>query len=618
MSTKNDHSDKKVGSFWLALLFFFCGLSLTFPSNSEATLASYVKSIEYVDIALSGTTASANLSKSQTIGNCVPFVTGQFASLTDFNTILADVYFEAGPKVTATRSATGNTVNLGVFVVEFDSSKVKVQSGVITSFSTTSSTTGISAVVQSKAALVFYYKSSAASSDWVYHMVAGWFSADNTLSWQRDAASGNIAGHYYVFEALNSEFSVQAKAITIASGSTSGTVGISSVTMDKTFLTASYRTNRQKDEPTTCSPQVYLSSETLITASRYGNASYTINIRVFAITFAGDEKVQRGSFSYAQTDTLKDYTLANTVSTDEAIAWNIVTRQGSMADDDDQETYHHAAFQRLKIVSSGAKVQGDRGGTMESGKDGTTGRWEVIWFKSQPNAVILSSFSATAYEEGKVLLEWKTGYEASNLGFNIYREESGRLIQVNPELIKGSALMTGAETRTAGYSYTWWDRDSDQLSAISGQRSAVGGQRSVLSPSSKLSAPRYYLEDLDLSGAKTLHGPVTPVFSHKPAPKKAQSILLSQINKQQSAVSGQRLEARSQCSGLRTQHSALSDQRSAVRGRRSTVLGRRSALRAPTSSFPAWTRAKAPSSRARLIGFLRIDPTPPPLPGRKP
>jgi hypothetical protein len=184
-----------------------------------------------------------------------------------------------------------------------------------------------------------------------------------------------------------------------------------------------------------------------------------------------------------------------------------------------------------------------------------------------PTAVILSSFSAAKHEKG-VLLEWRTGFEANNLGFNIYREEGGRLIQVNPGLIKGSALMTGAKTRTAGYSYTWWDvsaiadvrgsltledrpsasrtvppmagleANNSSASSEALLKSASGGRSSSAAifkrsaPQAQRSVVRYWLEDLDLNGAKTLHGPVTPVFSHKPAPKKAQSVLLSQINKQ--------------------------------------------------------------------------------------
>jgi hypothetical protein len=54
---------------------------------------------------------------------------------------------------------------------------------------------------------------------------------------------------------------------------------------------------------------------------------------------------------------------------------------------------------------------------------------------------------------------------------------------------------------TAGHHYVWWDNTavSDQQSAVSSRRSAVGGQRSSL---------RYWLEDVDLNGQRTFHGPV--------------------------------------------------------------------------------------------------------------
>jgi hypothetical protein len=195
--------------------------------------------------------------------------------------------------------------------------------------------------------------------------------------------------------------------------------------------------------------------------------------------------------------------------------------------------------------------------------------------------VVLSSFSATAHEEGKVLLEWRTGYEASNLGFNIYREEGGQRIQINSELIKGSALMTGAETRTAGFSYAWWDisaiadvggsltledrpsasRIEANNSSASAHRSAVGDQRSVFSPSSPLSAPRYYLEDLDLNGTKTLHGPVTPVFSNNPSPQQARSMLLSQINKQGAGGRAQGAGNKSQEAELRPRPGGKAEQK---------------------------------------------------------
>ena len=97
--------------------------------------------------------------------------------------------------------------------------------------------------------------------------------------------------------------------------------------------------------------------------------------------------------------------------------------------------------------------------------------------EQQPTAILLSSFSATEYESG-VLLEWKTGYEVNNLGFHIYREEGGQLYQLTSEPIKGSALMTGLDRITAGYSYSWWDT-SVQLSALSSQLRSIGWKTST-------------------------------------------------------------------------------------------------------------------------------------------
>jgi hypothetical protein len=100
---------------------------------------------------------------------------------------------------------------------------------------------------------------------------------------------------------------------------------------------------------------------------------------------------------------------------------------------------------------------------------------------NNPSAVRLSSFSATGYDNG-VFLEWKTGLEVDNLGFKIYRESGGRRELLNPGVIAGSALLTGAAQLKTGRSYTWWDSANNQ-------------------------AAQYWLEDLDLNGNRSLHGP---------------------------------------------------------------------------------------------------------------
>lgn len=153
---------KKVISTWLFPTAIVALLCLVSPVKADAALANYITSIEYVEITLGeGTaTASANLTKSQTTGNCVPFVTMYFTAGTspdNYDRKAADIYFEAGPKVTAERENTNGQLNLGIYIVEFDPSYVSVQQGTY-SFATTSTTASITSVDQSKAAMVFYHK----------------------------------------------------------------------------------------------------------------------------------------------------------------------------------------------------------------------------------------------------------------------------------------------------------------------------------------------------------------------------------------------------------------------------------------------------------------------------
>jgi hypothetical protein len=103
-----------------------------------------------------------------------------------------------------------------------------------------------------------------------------------------------------------------------------------------------------------------------------------------------------------------------------------------------------------------------------------------------PTVAKVTDFKVVA-GKGGALLEWRTGFELDNLGFNLYRESGGQRTLINPSLIAGSALTAGAGTPlTAGHSYVW--RDSQ-------------GTANDL----------YYLESVDLNGATAMTGPVSPV-----------------------------------------------------------------------------------------------------------
>ncbi|HVR41417.1 MAG TPA: C25 family cysteine peptidase [Thermoanaerobaculia bacterium] len=89
----------------------------------------------------------------------------------------------------------------------------------------------------------------------------------------------------------------------------------------------------------------------------------------------------------------------------------------------------------------------------------------------------------------KVTLHWQTSFESNNLGFNIYRDSAGTLTKVNKKMIAGSAFITKRSTPVAGYSYQL----TDHL------------------PSENTFA-QYWLEDVDTTGVKTKHGPITPLL----------------------------------------------------------------------------------------------------------
>jgi len=135
------------------------------------------------------------------------------------------------------------------------------------------------------------------------------------------------------------------------------------------------------------------------------------------------------------------------------------------------------------------------------------------WSIGEPNAptaVKLAGFNA-AKSNNNVMLQWQTGYEVRNLGYNVYREQDGKRTRITPSLVAGSALLAGRQTAlTAGFSYIWYDQlPTDSSGAVS-----------------------YWLEDFDLSGARTLHGPIVPLVDGS-SPKGARGLrsdLLSEVN----------------------------------------------------------------------------------------
>ncbi len=131
-----------------------------------------------------------------------------------------------------------------------------------------------------------------------------------------------------------------------------------------------------------------------------------------------------------------------------------------------------------------------------------------------PNLVQLVYFQANPRAEGGVLLEWRTREEIRNLGFNIYREDALGRHRVNPSIIAGAALFVrGGKPQHGAKTYQWIDPAGTAESS-------------------------YQLEDVELNGVRTSHGPVnveaatnsTQRATHS-ASRTSNSVLLAQLNR---------------------------------------------------------------------------------------
>lgn len=132
---------------------------------------------------------------------------------------------------------------------------------------------------------------------------------------------------------------------------------------------------------------------------------------------------------------------------------------------------------------------GALGNKTVTNSNGTTADPTVDFgFNLAPSVVRLDKFEAFTDGSGGVRLEWATGGESKNLGFNVYRESNGRRELVNSTMIAGSAIRSSIELQASGDNYGWTDNSFYSVNAA------------------------YWLEDIDLDGTKTLHGPVTPSF----------------------------------------------------------------------------------------------------------
>lgn len=118
---------------------------------------------------------------------------------------------------------------------------------------------------------------------------------------------------------------------------------------------------------------------------------------------------------------------------------------------------------------------------------GNTYHW-MAWKRPTLTAIRMASAKAARTADG-VTVTWRTGYEVDNLGFEIYREHGGERTRVTTKPIAGSALMVPpGVAMAAGRSYKWTDE------------SEAAREAGVV----------YWIQDIDLNGTRSWHGPIVP------------------------------------------------------------------------------------------------------------
>ena len=129
----------------------------------------------------------------------------------------------------------------------------------------------------------------------------------------------------------------------------------------------------------------------------------------------------------------------------------------------------------------------DLSGTFTDDIDGETrptgaNTWDVGADEDGGDATVIRLSSFTAVGEGRIVhVRWETKTEISNVGFNLYRstEKEGTYTKLN------SSIIPGLISSVTGKKYSFTD---------------AGVSRGTLY--------YYQLEDIDLKGTKTMHGPV--------------------------------------------------------------------------------------------------------------
>jgi len=359
------------------------------PSESFTTRRprnGLVKSFKTYSLTLgAGIHAVTNpLAGGEDVSQCVPFATTAHdgGGASSVGSYVADIYFLTSPnRVVVERARGEGAFHASVAVVEFAPTEVKVLSGAFSIAENPSTATLSEPVDLNHAAAVAYYQVSSSDSDIREVLLMTELTSPSQLRFSRMSADDSAAGHWYVFEAVDDGFTVQAGTVHVDLEQTQAGLALDPVSMDKTMIIASTK------HPGTVPPwpphgpdvrggcmTAELADDRTVLVRR--NHAVNRNKRdcyasIFAIEFARDERVQRGSFS-SWTGTGSKTSAIAPVDTSLAMGWS-PSMAGLMMNDN---RYERAFCGCLQLVTIGSETEVV--GTRKSANGTAYGRWEVV------------------------------------------------------------------------------------------------------------------------------------------------------------------------------------------------------------------------------------------------
>lgn len=323
-----------------------------------------IKSVEQCSITVNNgqNTVDYTLTKGQDVSNCVPFATWK-ATTTSNSTPdnwLFDVEMLSGPaRVRVQRNSSLQQYLVMVYVVEFEPTKVKVQQGTweIGNGASTDAVTLGDSVTTNRTCLQTYYRFNSSDQIPRDHMIACRLYSTTQLQMARWQTPTYICtGHWYVFEALDSEWTVTHYDTGDTTAQEINTT-IPSVVTDRTFLIGSSMTDNTTSAIEESTFFIRLENSTNVEIRRWANSGDTSRTFFQVIECADDSIFVQHRYAYGDASTVYDeWTLPQAVDVNTSIAHNPNMLPYCRTDG----SGWYLGFYRHYIASAGTKLRMER------------------------------------------------------------------------------------------------------------------------------------------------------------------------------------------------------------------------------------------------------------------